>query len=94
MTDTIVVGAGIAGLVAARELVLLGHTVRVLEASDRAGGQIAAATVDGVRIDLGAEAFATRGGLVRDYLERLGLADRIESPLDAPAWLCTITDCP
>jgi oxygen-dependent protoporphyrinogen oxidase len=89
MTDTIVVGAGIAGLVAARELVLLGHTVRVLEASDRAGGQIAAATVDGVRIDLGAEAFATRGGLVRDYLERLGLADRIESPLDAPAWLCT-----
>ncbi|MDO9591246.1 MAG: FAD-dependent oxidoreductase, partial [Microcella sp.] len=86
-TPTIVVGAGIAGLVVARELVLQGHDVRVLEAADRAGGQVAALDLDGLRLDAGAESFATRDGTVRDYLERLGLADRIIAPLNAPAWL-------
>lgn len=85
--QTIVVGAGIAGLVIARELVLLGHTVRILESSDRAGGQVSACELDGMRLDAGAEAFATRGGAVRAYLERMGLADRIMEPLDAPAWV-------
>lgn len=87
MTDTIVVGAGIAGLVAARELVLQGRTVRVLEASDAAGGQVRAHEVGGIRLDAGAESFATRGGTVRRYLERLELTDAIVSPRDAPAWL-------
>ena len=36
----IVVGAGIAGLTAARELAAAGHEVVVLEASDRVGGQV------------------------------------------------------
>ncbi|WP_168914688.1 protoporphyrinogen/coproporphyrinogen oxidase [Microcella flavibacter] len=87
MTETLVVGAGVAGLVLARELVLQGRTVRVLEASARAGGQVARHHVAGIPLDSGAEAFATRGGTVRAYLERLGLADRIVAPLDAPAWL-------
>lgn len=87
MRETLVVGAGIAGLVVARELVLQGHRVRVLEAEDRAGGQLLQKTIAGIPLDAGAEAFATRGGTVRAYLERLGLADRIISPLDAPAWL-------
>jgi len=87
MTETLVVGAGVAGLVLARELALQGRTVRVLEASNRAGGQVERREVGGIPLDAGAEAFATRGGIVRTYLERLGLADRIISPLDAPAWL-------
>lgn len=85
--ETLVIGAGIAGLVLARELVLQGRTVRVLEATDRAGGQVAAVELDGLRLDSGAEAFATRGGTVREYLDRLGLADRIIAPRDTPAWL-------
>ncbi len=85
--ETLVVGAGIAGLVVARELVLQGRTVRVLEASDRAGGQVAALDLDGLRLDAGADAFATRDGTVRHYLERLGLADRMIAPRDAPTWL-------
>ena len=87
---TIVVGAGIAGLVVARELVLQGRTVRVLEAEGQAGGQVAAVALDGLQLDAGAEAFATRDGAVREYLERLGLADRIVAPLDAPAWLHSV----
>lgn len=86
-SPTIVVGAGIAGLVAARQLVLQGHRVQVLEAGSRAGGQVAAGEVDGLQLDAGAEAFATRGGTVREYLARLGLDDRVVAPLDAPAWL-------
>src|SRR5262249_55601477 len=37
--DTIVVGAGIAGLSAAKELRRLGHSVLILEANDRIGGR-------------------------------------------------------
>lgn len=87
MRETLVIGAGIAGLVVARELVLQGHRVRVLEAEPRAGGQLLRKTIAGIPLDAGAEAFATRGGTVRAYLERLGIADRVVAPLDAPAWL-------
>lgn len=89
MIQTIVVGAGVAGLVVARELVLLGHSVRILEAADHPGGQVVGRYVGNVRLDLGAEAFATRDDVVSAYLERLDLAQRVVAPLDAPAWLCT-----
>jgi len=87
MADALVVGAGIAGLVAARELVLQGHTVRVLEADAVSGGQVRGHEVAGIRLDAGAESFATRGGVVRDYLDRLGLANHVVTPLDRGAWL-------
>jgi hypothetical protein len=37
--DAIVIGAGLAGLSAAREMIHLGHSVLVLEANDRIGGR-------------------------------------------------------
>ncbi|MGW0157700.1 flavin monoamine oxidase family protein [Mycobacterium sp. NPDC003323] len=54
MTDVIVVGAGFAGLTAARELTRNGHDVLVLEGRDRVGGRSHTATIAGVPVDLGA----------------------------------------
>jgi monoamine oxidase len=52
--DTIVVGAGVAGLTAARLLADAGRRVVVLEARDRVGGRTHTERVDGLVTDLGA----------------------------------------
>lgn len=83
----IVVGGGVAGLVAARELVLGGEQVLLLEASDRLGGIVAHQTVGDILIDTGAESFATRRGSVAALATSLGLADAIVEPNPEGAWL-------
>lgn len=83
----IVVGGGIAGLVAARELVAGGVRVTLFEASDRLGGKVARHTVGGVELDAGAESFATRGGTVAALLAELGLESAIVAPSAGGAWL-------
>lgn len=54
MYDTIVIGAGFAGLSAAKSLCAKGHdNILVLEAADRVGGRTKLGTVAGMDIDLG-----------------------------------------
>lgn len=54
MFDTIVVGAGIAGVTAARLLQQSGRRVVILEARDRVGGRLWTDRTDGIPIDRGA----------------------------------------
>lgn len=71
--STVVVGGGLAGLLAARNLVESGHDVVVLEAASAPGGMIAPVEVGGVRVDAGAEAFATRSAAAQALCAELGL---------------------
>lgn len=57
--DAIVVGAGLAGLAAARALHAAGRTVQVLEASDGIGGRVRTDQVDGFLLDRGFQVLLT-----------------------------------
>ena len=54
-SDVIVVGAGSAGLYAAKTLQNLGYEVVILEATDRIGGRVKSALLGDMRVELGAE---------------------------------------
>jgi len=73
--DVIVVGGGIAGLVAARELAREGATVAVLEARSRWGGRIASrrSPASGPAVELGAEFIHGRPAETLTLLEEAGV---------------------
>ncbi|CAI9415713.1 Protoporphyrinogen oxidase [Nocardioides sp. T2.26MG-1] len=71
-------GAGIAGLSAARDLVAAGHDVVVLESSSRVGGKLRRDEVAGVTVDVGAEAMLNRRP------EGVGLARELGLPIEHP----------
>lgn len=83
----LVVGGGISGLVAALELRRAGLEVTVLEADQRWGGCIGAHEVAGLRLDSGAESFATRTDAVRTLVDEIGLADDVVAPHPSGAWV-------
>lgn len=71
--DIVVVGGGISGLATARGLVAGGRSVRVIEASDRAGGRLVSVeTVDGAA-DLGATWFWPGEQRIRALVQELGV---------------------
>ena len=53
--DIVVVGAGSAGLYAAKNLIDDGYDVLIIEATDRIGGRVKSASLGDMRVELGAE---------------------------------------
>lgn len=80
MTRAIVIGGGLAGLLAARRLQEGGADVLVLEASDRPGGAIRAEALGGVDVNAGAEAYSVAGGTVDALLAQIGIAEETAAP--------------
>jgi len=71
----LVVGAGVAGLAAAQDLLRAGAQVIVFEARDRVGGRTATVVRDGFALDLGASwIHGVDGNPVSDLIERGGLS--------------------
>jgi oxygen-dependent protoporphyrinogen oxidase len=72
--QVVVIGAGVAGLAAARRLRQAGHDVTVLERSQLVGGRVYTALVEGCRIELGAEFLASFYSRTLALIRELGLA--------------------
>jgi monoamine oxidase len=83
--DVVVIGAGVAGLSAARTLVEAGRRVVVLEARDRIGGRVWTQRLPGlaVPIELGAEFVHGSSAVLWELLERAALpvCDAVEEHL-------------
>jgi oxygen-dependent protoporphyrinogen oxidase len=86
-TRVVVIGGGIAGLVAAWECAKVGMSVTVVEASDRLGGVIGAADIGGLRLETGVTCWSTRGGVVRGLVEEMMPDAVIVRPRDDQEWI-------
>jgi monoamine oxidase len=86
--DVIVVGAGLAGLRAARDLAEAGYRVLVLEARERVGGRGWTSEFPDLDADveLGGAWFTERHHLVREELGRYGLGTREVEPVTSTRW--------
>lgn len=84
--DVAVVGAGMAGLRAARDLAEGGRSVLVLEARDRVGGRGFTADLNGRLVELGGSWFTPDHHEVMAELRRYGLPTRDYPPVRHVRW--------
>ena len=86
--EVAVVGGGISGLATAYWLVVdHGVDVVVLEAEGRAGGKVSTRTLAGMPVDVGPDAFLSRGVELAELVSRLGLAEAVVRPAPGGAFI-------
>ncbi|AXE37890.1 protoporphyrinogen/coproporphyrinogen oxidase [Acidipropionibacterium virtanenii] len=83
--DAVVIGGGMAGLVAAWQFTREGLTPVLLESRGYTGGLVAASKIAGVAYDIGAEGWAVRRPETAELAAELGLD--VEFPRPAPSWV-------
>ncbi|WP_442922253.1 protoporphyrinogen/coproporphyrinogen oxidase [Microbacterium sp. No. 7] len=83
-TRIVVIGGGIAGLVAAHECARFGFGVTLVEQRAELGGGIAAAELDGLTVDVGAMELSP--GLA-PLIDELGLSAQVEDALPGARWV-------
>jgi monoamine oxidase len=71
--DVVVIGAGVAGLTAARRVREAGRTVAVLEARDRVGGRTLNDTIAGVTVEVGGQWVGPTQDRINALIDELGL---------------------
>jgi renalase len=71
MSSTLLIGAGMTGLTAARELVKQGHSVTILDKGRGVGGRMATRRIDQSRNDHGAQYFTARSPEFQSLVEEL-----------------------
>lgn len=86
-TRVIVIGGGIAGLVAAFECAKVGMSVTLLEASSRLGGVVGSVDLDGVRADAVVDTFDGAAPELAALLTELDLAERLVPVAQTVPWV-------
>jgi len=78
--DTLIIGAGLTGLTAARVLKSAGRQVKIIEASDRPGGRVRTDEVNGFLLDRGFQVFLTAYPEAKRFLDYKALDLQSFSP--------------
>jgi len=68
-TDVIIIGAGLAGLTAAKVLKSAGKSVKILEGSDQVGGRVRTDLVEGFQLDRGFQVLLTAYPETKRFLD-------------------------
>jgi protoporphyrinogen/coproporphyrinogen III oxidase len=85
--ERVVIGAGLAGLLAAQRALERGEKVLVLERSNYSGGAVARTEIAGIAIDSGAESFSIASEDFEKLINELGFGQELTEPRSLSPWI-------